>query len=279
MSQTSLSRAQAGYLYGDEWRNERFVITIEQKASLSWTQAEQAPHATLQTLAEGPTRRQARELPAELPPPLSEWLSDAGPYVELCNVDEFVQRVAAREHVDPERAEGHVRAAFITLLVRGEEIAHLGEHLPADYKRLLGEAARRHRDPTAPEPMSVDDFLKLITNRTALDPPDADRATSHNLPAELRLPLERLIQRIAQREEVSFEEALDHAPVVFAALRQSLPDKCASACRRASGRSRLSTRSPAAARQRSSTFRAHPRPTLPPRRELPRGQRRASRTQ
>jgi uncharacterized protein (DUF2267 family) len=262
MSQASLSRAQVRYFFGDDWRYERFITTIEQKAGIPWNEAERAARATLQTLAERLTGKQARELAAELPPPLGEWLSSGGSRPEPFDADEFVRRVAERAQVDAERAAGHVRAVFIALarLVRGEEIARLGEHLSLDYRRLLGEAVRRHRDPSAPEPMGVDDFLKLVVRRTALDSPHAHWATeavletlaeriaggesddiAEHLPPELRPPLERgkartrgkaqrmsldeFIQRIALREEVSFEEALDRARAVFAALRQSLPDK------------------------------------------------------
>jgi uncharacterized protein (DUF2267 family) len=106
---------------------------------------------------------------------------------------------------------------------------------------LLGDAVRRHRDPSAPEPTGLDDFVNPVAHRTGLDPPRAHRGRrgvletlaertaggeaddiAEYLPAALRLPPERgkertrgkpqrmsldeFIQRIAQREEVPFEQ-------------------------------------------------------------------------
>jgi uncharacterized protein DUF2267 len=106
MGQASPSRAQAGYFFGDDWRYERFVTTIEQKAGISWAEAERAARATLHTLAERLSGPQARELAAELPAPLGDWLSNSGPRPERFDADEFVRRVAARAHWIPSAPRG-----------------------------------------------------------------------------------------------------------------------------------------------------------------------------
>jgi uncharacterized protein (DUF2267 family) len=62
ISQGSLSRAQVGYLFCDDWRYERFITTIEQKAGIPWSEAERAARATLQTLAERLTALAADEI-------------------------------------------------------------------------------------------------------------------------------------------------------------------------------------------------------------------------
>jgi uncharacterized protein (DUF2267 family) len=248
--------------YTDEWRYERFITTIEQRAGISWDEAERAARATLQTLGERISSGQARQLAEDLPPQIRMWLAEAGENAQDFDVAEFLRRVAAREGVDPETAEEHAKAVFIALarLVRGEEIANLAAQLPNEYKRLLWEAARRRRDPGAPEVVTIEIFLGRVARRAALGIPEAHRASeavletlaeriaggevddlAEELPEELRAPLQRgkarsggkaqrisldeFIARIAEREGVGYEQALDHARAVFATLRETLTDK------------------------------------------------------
>jgi uncharacterized protein (DUF2267 family) len=250
------------YWYTDEWRYERFITTIEQRAGISWAAAEGAARATLETLGERISSGQARQLAEDLPLQIRRWLLAAGEDAQEFDVAEFLRRVAEREGVDPETAEHHAKAVFIALarLVRGEEITRLAAQLPSEYKRLLHEAARRRRDPAAPEVLTVEMFLKRVSRRSALDPTEAHRASeavletlaeriaggegedlAEELPQELRQPLERgrartggkaqrmsldeFVDRIAEREGVSYEQALDHARAVFATLRETLTDK------------------------------------------------------
>jgi uncharacterized protein (DUF2267 family) len=255
--------------YTDEWRYERFITTIEQRAGISWIDAERAARATLETLGERISAGQARQLAEDLPPQVRKWLTpdraggarraeDAQDF----DVGEFLRRVAEREGVDLETAEHHAKAVFIALarLVRGQEISQLAAQLPSDFKRLLYDAAKRRRDPGAPEVLTVEMFVRRVARRSALGPPEAQRAAeivlqtlaeriaggeaddlAEQLPEELRQPLERgkersggkaqrlsldeFVWRIAEREGVSYEQALDHARAVFAALRETLTDK------------------------------------------------------
>jgi uncharacterized protein (DUF2267 family) len=250
------------YWYTDEWRYERFITTIEQRAAISWNQAERAARATLLTLGERISAGQARQLAEELPPQLKRWLLEGGETAEGFDVDEFLRRVAEREDVDLETAEEHAKAVFVALarLVRGQEITRLAAQLPSEYKRLLGEAATRRRDPGAPEVVTVEVFAKRVARRAAVAIPEAHRAgetvletlaeriaggevedLAEELPRELRAPLERgrersrgkaqrmsldeFVARIAEREGVSYEQALEHARAVFATLRETLTDK------------------------------------------------------
>jgi uncharacterized protein (DUF2267 family) len=248
--------------YSDEWRHERFITTIEQRAAISWNDAERAARATLQTLAERISGGQARQLAEDLPQHLRRWLLADGVDAEDFGLAEFVRRVGEREGVGPETAEHHARAALIAVarLVRGEEITRLAAQLPSEYKRVLYEAAKRTRDPAAPEVVSLETFLERVARRTALGPPEAHRVSeavletlaeriaggeaddiAEELPQELRQPLDRgrertggrtqrmsldeFIAGIAEREDVSHEQALDHARAVFATLRETLADK------------------------------------------------------
>jgi uncharacterized protein (DUF2267 family) len=250
------------YWYTDEWRYERFITTIEQRAVVSWNDAERAAGATLRTLGERLSAGQARQLAEDLPMHIRRWLLQDGENAEDFDVGEFLRRVAEREGVDAETAEEHAKAVFVALarLVRGEEITRLAAQLPSEYKRLLWEAAKRSRDPGAPEIVSLEVFAKRVARRAVLRIPEAHRAgeavletlaervaggeaddLAEELPEELRPPVERgkahtggkaqrmsldeFIARIAEREGVSYEEALDHARAVFATLRETLSDK------------------------------------------------------
>lgn len=247
--------------FDDAWRHERFITTIQQRAGISWAKAEQAAQATLETLAERISSGAARDLARDLPSEVTRWLEphgDAQPFDAV----EFVRRVAEREGTDPATAEEHARAVFVALarLVRGGEIADLVSELPNDYAPLLGEATQRRRDLTAPEALPLDVIRDRVEGRAGLDRHGAERALeavletlaeriaggevddlAAYLPEELRPPLERgrertggkaqrmsldeFIYRVAEREGVSAEEALDHAQAVFTTLREVIPDK------------------------------------------------------
>jgi uncharacterized protein (DUF2267 family) len=245
----------------DAWRYERFITTIQQRAGIAWAKAEQAARATLETLAERVSSGTARDLARDLPADVARWLEPGGD-AQPFDAVEFVRRVAEREGTDSATAEEHARAVFVALarLVRGSEIADLTAELPNDYAVLLGEAVRRRRDTTPPEALPPDVILDRVEGRAGLDRGGAQRALdavletlaervtggevddlAALLPAELRPPLERgrdrtggkaqrmsldeFIVRVAEREGVSIEQALDHAHAVFATLREAIPDK------------------------------------------------------
>jgi hypothetical protein len=60
MSRVQSATAELAWGYSDEWRYERFVTTIEQKAGIAWVKAERAAQATLETLGERISGEQAR---------------------------------------------------------------------------------------------------------------------------------------------------------------------------------------------------------------------------
>lgn len=178
------------------------------------------------------------------------------------DVEEFVRRVGEREDVDAETARQHARAVFMALarLVRGDEMRRLEQDLPAEYRALLGEATRERRDPSAPAVVLGDLFVERVARRAALDPAEARQVSeavmetlaeriaggevddlAEQLPEDLHPALERgkartggkaqkmsldeFVERIADRGEVRYEQALEHARAVFAALRDTLTDK------------------------------------------------------
>ena len=187
--------------YDDAWRYERFITTIQQRAGISWSKAERAAQATLETLAERLSSGAARDLARDLPGDVARWLEPRGD-AEPFGAVEFVRRVAEREGTDPATAEHHARAVLVALarLVRGDEIAELIAELPKDYAPLVGEAARRRRDPTAPEPLPYDVILDRVEGRAGLDRHGARRA--------LEAVLETLAERIAGGEVDDLADAL-----------------------------------------------------------------------
>jgi uncharacterized protein (DUF2267 family) len=248
--------------FSDEWRYERLITTIEQRAGISWIAAERAARATLQTLAERSSGGQARQLAEDLPQHLRRWLLADGEDAADFGVGEFIRRVAEREGVGPETAEQHARVVFIALarLVRGEEITRLAAQLPSEYKRILYDTTKRTRDPAAPEVVSLETFLNGVARRSALGLPEAHRLSetvletlaeriaggdaddiAEQLPQELwralergkgrtggkaqRMSLDEFITRIAERQGVGYEQALEHTRAVFATLRETLTDK------------------------------------------------------
>jgi uncharacterized protein (DUF2267 family) len=261
-SRSQGATAELAHAYSDEWRYERFITTIEQKARISWVKAERAARATLETLGERISGGEARRLAEDLPPEIREWLLSDGEEAGRFDVDEFVRRVAEREGVEPETARHHAQAAFIALsrLARGEEVAQVIAQLPDEYKPLVQEATRRKREAGAPEAVAVELFVRRVARRAALGPFEARRAgeavletlaeriagdeadeLAEQLGDELRPALERgkgrtggnarrmsldeFIERVANREEVTHEQAFDHALAVFATLRETLTDK------------------------------------------------------
>jgi uncharacterized protein (DUF2267 family) len=248
--------------YDDTWRYERFVTTIQQKAGISWEKAERAAQATLETLAERISSGEARDLAADLPSGVRDWLLEARGNAQPFDANEFVRRVAEREGVDTDTAERHARAVLIALarLERSDEIADLMAELPKDYAPLLREAVKKVHDPGAPEALPYEEFMDRVEGRAGLGRTTAERAVdavletlaeriaagevedlAQALPEELREPLTRgmnsgrgkaqrmsldeFVGRIADREQAAWEDALEHARAVFATLREAVPEK------------------------------------------------------
>ena len=248
--------------YDDTWRYERFITTIQQRAGISWEKAERAARATLETLGERIAWGEARDIAADLPGEIGEWLLAPGGDAEPFDVEEFVRRVAAREGVDTDTAERHARAVFVALarLVRSDEMADVSAQLPKEYGRLVGGVLQRRRDPGGPEVLPYEEFVDRVSGRAGLEPAAAARAIdavletlaeriaggevddiAEALPVELRpalkhgrdrtgghaqkMSLDDFVARVADRERVTWEDALEHTRAVLVTLREALPDK------------------------------------------------------
>jgi uncharacterized protein (DUF2267 family) len=241
--------------------HEQFITTIEQHARLSFDEAQRAAQAVLQTLAERLSAGEARQIAAQLPPEDAPWLGDGGP-AQPMHADEFVRRVAGREGVDEESAERHIRAVFAALgrSVSRKELADMASELPKDFEPLVAPAWGARYESTRTEILPAETFLRRVADRAGLDEAGARRATdavletlaeriSHGevddlaalLPVELhpalrrgdaesnraatKMSLARFVERVAQREGVTPDEAQEHARAVFATLREAVGEK------------------------------------------------------
>jgi uncharacterized protein (DUF2267 family) len=244
----------------DAWRYERFLCTIRDETGLDRDHAERAAMATLVTLAERITNARADELAEDLPERLRDWLADAKERPETFHVEEFFDRVAEREEVDAVTAARHARAVFRALarVAPAYEIDDLVRDLPHEYEPLVGDVAREIIERSQPEVRTFGEFIDRIRRRADLDRVEAERAADAVLetlaerlaggevddleavlPEQFAEPLERgkvhvhgkprrmsldeFVDRVAQREDVSFDEAFVHTRAVFATLVEALP--------------------------------------------------------
>jgi uncharacterized protein (DUF2267 family) len=256
------STTTADRRHDDGWRYERFLGTIQAEAGLDRHRAERAAMAMLVTLAERMPRARARELAEDLPERLQLWLADAPERPEPFHVEEFFQRVAEREEVDSATAARHARIVFRALarVAPAYEIDDLVDELPHEYEPLVGDVARRIFESTTTQVRTFGQFVDGLRSRADLDRVEAERAADAVLetlaerlaagevddleavlPEQFRDPLERgkvrvrgrprrmsldeFVERVARREDVSFDEALAHVRAVFATLAEALPPR------------------------------------------------------
>lgn len=235
---------------------ERFIVTVQQKARISWEAAERASRATLQTLAERLSKGQARDIAVQLPEELAPYLftdTDA----QRFGVDEFLRRVAESEGVDLATAERHARAVFTALgrLVDDAEIDDMAAELPTGFNSLVAEAQGRFADV-----LPVERFVQEVADHAGIRVEDARRATDAvletlamriaggevddlmgQLPVELHEPLRRgkersggkatrmsldeFVRQVAELEGVDLDQAREYVQAVFKTLREALDER------------------------------------------------------
>ena len=240
------------------------IIEVIRRASggLGEEAAERAAQATLQTLAERLPRGEVRHIVQELPDELKPWIFTETE-AEGFGIDEFLNRVAEREHTDIETALQHARAVFSALgrALSPETVAHVAAVLPQTYDPLVAEAQQRYVDimPAAQfwdrvkQRLGVDGtaarqiteaVLETLAERIAagqvedliaqLDPllhPPLYRGMSPAAPGARRMPMEEFLQRVAMREGADVDEVnllneiFEHARAVFATLAEAVSAK------------------------------------------------------
>ena len=117
-----------------------FLGRVQDRAHLATMDAAlRATRATLETLAERLGPSESRQLGAQLPREIQEWLLIGAAATESFSSDEFLGRISEREGVDLSESTHHARAVIEVLAqaVPAAEMIDVLDNLPADYARLF----------------------------------------------------------------------------------------------------------------------------------------------
>jgi uncharacterized protein (DUF2267 family) len=171
-------------------------------------------------------------------------------------LDEFLRRVAEREHVEQDVARAHTTTVLnaLRLVIPQKEWADTVDQLPAEFEQLLSAPWRPlHRF------LTVQALLEVVADRSGLSVEEARRVTeavlevlaerlpdqrvdelAHHLPDDVhpalgrgrarrtaprRLDLEDFLQLLAERMGVDLEQARDRARIVLQALVKTVDDR------------------------------------------------------
>jgi uncharacterized protein (DUF2267 family) len=122
-------------------KHDEFIKHVQSVAQLnSREEAERATQATLETLKERLVGDEAKDLAAQLPQQLGQYLRGReGQNGQHFTLEEFIQRVSEQEGVDPTTAVTHVRAVFSVLqqAVTPGEFDDVRVNLSDDYAELF----------------------------------------------------------------------------------------------------------------------------------------------
>ncbi|MCW2640097.1 MAG: hypothetical protein JWP76_2403 [Dactylosporangium sp.] len=123
----------------------QFIEKVSERMGGSLGQAEAVTQATLLTLAERITGGEARDLAAQLPTELREFLHKKDEPAEAFDLNEFVRRVSLRADVDRDTANKGVPAVFQTLhaAVSTGEFEDVLAQLPKEFQNLVPTAVKR----------------------------------------------------------------------------------------------------------------------------------------
>lgn len=122
---------------------EDFIQLVQKEAGgIDSDRAQLATRATMRVLAQRLSDDQATDLAAQLPTELFFSLLSTAGNAEHFDFDEYLDKVAEHEGVDPETAERHARAVFFALgrAVSTAEIDDVVSELPGTYEPLVAAA-------------------------------------------------------------------------------------------------------------------------------------------
>ncbi|GAB3223587.1 hypothetical protein GCM10027447_11460 [Glycomyces halotolerans] len=135
-------------------KHDQFIGKVQDRAHLpSRGAAEGATRATLETLGERIPDHLANKLASQLPPEIGEHLrrsmaSDQSGTGQHFGFDEFVHRVAEREHTDEPDATYHSRVVLemVSQATTGGVMEKVHDSLPEDLRPLIdaGASGRLH---------------------------------------------------------------------------------------------------------------------------------------
>jgi uncharacterized protein (DUF2267 family) len=135
--------AEAQRRFYDVMPAEEFLARVAERTGLDFDGARRATEAVLEVLAEriagGEVDDLIPRLPLALHDPLRRGRAASGGSARRMTLEEFLERIAEREGVDPFGASEHARAVFATLreAVGDDEFFDVTVQLPPDYGVLL----------------------------------------------------------------------------------------------------------------------------------------------
>jgi uncharacterized protein (DUF2267 family) len=114
---------------------DQFVQAVAERTGASPEEANVLSLATLATLSERISGGEARDLAAQLPDRLRNWLLPTEENAENFGLTEFLRRVGVHADVDADRAEQGTRAVLATLreAVAGKEFTDTVAQLPKEF--------------------------------------------------------------------------------------------------------------------------------------------------
>ncbi|MCW2903668.1 MAG: hypothetical protein JWO67_5933 [Streptosporangiaceae bacterium] len=170
---------------------DEFLRRVGERLGADLATAERLSRAVFYALGRAVSPKEIADLAADLPGDFQPLIAEAqGRFAQILPAEEFLNRVAMRAGLDPDRARLATEAFLETLAERlaGGDVDDLIPQLPVQLHGPL--------------------------KRGRSEAPDARR-----------MSLEKFLGRIAEREGVSPDEARDHARAAFATLREAVADK------------------------------------------------------
>lgn len=123
---------------------DEFIKQVQSVAQLnSREEAERATQATLEAIKERIVGNEAKDLAAQLPKELGQYLRGReGEDGQHFPIDEFIARVSEKEGVDPATAAKHAKAVFAVLqdAVTPGEFADVRANFTEEYAEIVGAA-------------------------------------------------------------------------------------------------------------------------------------------
>jgi uncharacterized protein (DUF2267 family) len=238
-----------------------FITTVEREAGISeHEEAQRAACLTLHTLAQRISGGEVEDLAEKLPGELRPCMKSEGP-AQRFHVDEFIDRIESELPTDHATAERAARGVFVALrnAVGRDEFEDMRAQLPDDFAPLLADSEPESSEagavPGQPPPVTIEDILDRVGQRTGLDREAARRTVEAFLevlasritagqvedlqsvvPRELRPALERgrrsgtgtgvrmsleeFLDRFALLAGIDQEKASRHAGAVLNVLRE-----------------------------------------------------------
>jgi uncharacterized protein (DUF2267 family) len=186
----------------EKFHLDGFLRRVAEATGMERVAAETAALAVLAALRRTVGRKEFGDMRSELPKDLQTfldraiaeappWTEDEPPSAGMFSYEEFIDRVAAQAGIDPGRA----RLAAETVLEQ------LGVKI------------------TAGQADDLEPFLPYELR------PALMRGIVEGGPGAVRLPLDEFIDRVAERNGVSRDEAISHTRAVFSVLREAVGRK------------------------------------------------------